>query len=64
MYDCPYLPAELDVFCAYCRYNFLTEQGNPPCEDPVRCPHAAEPLANVRNFVRWQRRLRRATPNS
>lgn len=58
-YECPYLPPELDLFCAYCRYNFLTQEGNPPCEDPLRCPHGAEPLANLRNFARWRARLRR-----
>ncbi len=57
MYDCPYLPEELDVFCAYCRFNYYTMEGNPPCEDPMRCDHRFEPLAHVENYRRWQRRL-------
>jgi hypothetical protein len=51
--DCPYLPEELDVFCAYCRFNFFTMEGNPPCEDPMTCEHATEPLEHVENVRRW-----------
>jgi len=51
--DCAYLPEELNVFCDYCRFNFLTMEGNSPCADPLRCEHAAEPLAHVENFHRW-----------
>lgn len=58
-YDCPYLPAELDVFCTYCRYDFFTEEGTPPCEDPLGCPQGPEPLANVENLRRWRGRLGR-----
>jgi hypothetical protein len=58
--DCPNVPLELDVFCAYCRFNFLTMEGNPPCPDPLRCDHAAEPLAHVANYREW--RTAHATP--
>jgi hypothetical protein len=47
--ECPYLPQDLDVFCAYCRFNFFTMEGNPSCDDPLRCEHALEPLAHVEN---------------
>lgn len=59
--DCPYLPEELNVFCDYCRFNFFTMEGNPPCEDPLSCPHATEPLAHVENTRRWYERIGRAT---
>jgi hypothetical protein len=39
--DCPYLPEELNVFCETCRFNFFTMEGNPPCEEPLDCAHAA-----------------------
>ena len=48
--DCPYLPEELDVFCPYCRFNFFTMEGNPPCDDPLNCDHAKEPLEHVGNL--------------
>jgi hypothetical protein len=51
--DCPYMPEELNVFCDECRFDFYTMEGNPPCEEPLRCEHAAEPLAHVRNYRRW-----------
>ena len=59
--DCPYLPEELNVFCDYCRFNFFTMEGNPSCEDPLSCPHAAEPLAHVENTRRWYEQIGRAT---
>jgi len=49
------------VFCDYCRFNFFTMEGNPPCEDPLSCPHATEPLAHVENTRRWYERMGRAT---
>ena len=52
--DCPYLPDELNVFCAWCRFNFNTMEGNSPCDDPVTCPHAVEPLSHVENYRRWR----------
>ncbi len=51
--DCPNLPEELNVFCDYCRFDFLTMEGNPPCPDPMRCEHAAEPLSHVENYRKW-----------
>src|SRR6185369_7264661 len=38
--ECAYLPEELDVFCESCRFNYLTMEGNPKCEDPMTCEHA------------------------
>lgn len=51
--DCPYLPEDLRATCDYCTFNFLTMEGNPPCEDPLKCDHAAEPLSHVDNLRRW-----------
>ena len=51
--DCAYLPEELNVYCDYCRFNFLTMEGNSPCEDPVQCEHSAEPMAHVENYRQW-----------
>jgi hypothetical protein len=48
--ESPYLPEELDVFCPYCRFDFYTMEGNPPCERPLECEHASEPLSHVRNM--------------
>jgi hypothetical protein len=51
--ECSYLPDELDVFCEQCRFNFLTMEGNPSCDDPMRCEHAAAPIAHVVNYRQW-----------
>ncbi len=51
--ECAYLPAELDVFCEGCRFNYFTMEGNPGCEDPLTCEHASAPLAAVANYRRW-----------
>ena len=51
--ECPYLPAELDVFCPNCRFNFFTMEGNSPCDDPLTCGHAQEQRANVENVRVW-----------
>ena len=51
--ECPYLPEELDVYCDTCRFNFFTGEGNPPCDDPFRCEHAAEPMSHVDNVRAW-----------
>jgi hypothetical protein len=48
------MPPELDVFCEQCRFNFLTMEGNPTCDDPLACPHAVEALAHVENYRRWR----------
>ena len=50
----PYLPEELNVFCETCRFNFFTMEGNPSCEDPLDCAHAAEALEHVENLRTWQ----------
>lgn len=54
--ECPYLPQELDVFCPWCRFNYLTMEGNSPCEDPMRCDHRSEPLEHVATFKEWSAR--------
>lgn len=51
--DCPYLPEDLDVYCAYCRFNYFTMEGNPPCEDPMACEHGTEPRSHIENLHRW-----------
>jgi hypothetical protein len=42
------------VFCPDCRYNFFTMGRNPPCEEPLVCEHASEPLADVENMRLFQ----------
>ncbi len=51
--DCPYLPEDLDVYCAYCRFNYFSMEGNPPCEDPMTCEHGVEPRSHIENLHRW-----------
>lgn len=51
--DCPYLPEELDVYCPDCRFNFLTMEGNPPCDDPLTCPHGVEARQHIENLRTW-----------
>ena len=51
--ECPYLPQELDVFCPWCRFNYLTQEGNSPCDDPMQCDHRFEPLEHVAIFRAW-----------
>jgi hypothetical protein len=60
--ECPYLPEELNVFCDYCRFDFLTMEGNPPCPDPVTCEHGVEPRSHVENVREWMRALDIAVP--
>ena len=55
--ECAYMPPELDVRCEGCGFNYLTMEGNPPCEDPMTCEHAAEPLAHVENYRVWRKGL-------
>ena len=52
--ECPYLPEELNVFCDQCRFNFFTTEGNPPCDDPLTCAHAADPRSHVENLRTWE----------
>lgn len=60
--DCPYLPEELDVFCAPCRFDFFTLEGNSACENPMSCEHGAIPLSNVENYRRWAQAHGRRIP--
>jgi len=52
--ECPYLPAELDVFCSQCRFNFVTMEGSPPCADPLTCEYAVAPMSHVENMSSWK----------
>ncbi len=56
-YECPYLPRGMQVRCAYCMFNLFTWEGNPSCEDPSSCPHAAEPLAAAGRVGEWLGRV-------
>jgi hypothetical protein len=51
--DCPYLPDELKVLCDTCRFNLMTMQGNPSCDDPLSCEDAADARAHVENLRVW-----------
>jgi hypothetical protein len=51
--DCPYLPDELNFLCDYCRFNFFTMEGNPPCDDPEHCEHGIEARRNVTRIREW-----------
>lgn len=52
--ECAYLPGELDVYCPQCRFNFFTEEGNPPCDDPLACEHGVEARGHVANLEAWR----------
>ena len=53
-YECPYLPEELDVSCPTCRYNFVTDDGNPDCSDPPDCDFARVTAPErVRTLQSW-----------
>jgi hypothetical protein len=51
--ECAYLPAQLDVFCPNCRFNFLSREGNSQCGRPGACENAVEPRSNVANLREW-----------
>jgi len=59
--DCPYLPEELNVVCPDCMFNFMTMEGNPPCEDPMTCAHGEEPRTHLANLSEWARQHGRQT---
>lgn len=52
-YDCAYLPEALNVWCDWCRFNFFTMEGNPPCREPLTCAHGEEPRSHVENVREW-----------
>ncbi len=53
-YECPSLPEELDVWCPTCRYNFMTDDGNPECGDPPDCGFARDVAPErVRTLNAW-----------
>ncbi len=54
LYECPYLPAVLDVACPRCAYNFETEDGRSECGDPPTCEFAQhEAPRRVEALHRW-----------
>lgn len=55
LHDCAYLPAELNVFCPYCLFDYATMEGNPPCDAPLTCEHGVEARANLANVEAWKR---------
>jgi hypothetical protein len=40
-------------YCDQCRFNFFMMEGNPPCENPVDCERAVDPIAHVGNYRHW-----------
>jgi len=60
--DCPYLPEELKVTCDYCMFNYLTMEGNSPCDDPLACAHGEEPRSHVANLRKWAQEHGRTAP--
>jgi hypothetical protein len=55
-YDCPGLPAELQVTCNTCMYDFAAEDGQPTC-DHSTCETALRLQGNVETYRTWVRLL-------
>ncbi len=51
-YDCPGLPAELEVTCDTCMFDFAADDGQVQC-DHATCPTALRLAANVDTYRRW-----------
>ncbi len=51
-YDCPGLPAELEVTCDLCMYDFARDDGQLKC-DHATCPTAVRLRANVPVYRAW-----------
>ncbi len=51
-YDCPGLPAELQVTCNTCMYDFAVEDGQPTC-DHSTCETALRLHGNVETYRKW-----------
>ena len=51
-YDCPGLPADLQVTCAECMYDFAFEDGQVKC-DHATCEEALRLESNVPTFRAW-----------
>lgn len=53
-YDCPGLPAELQVTCNLCMFDFASEDGQPKC-DHRTCETALRLQKNVATYREWVR---------
>jgi hypothetical protein len=53
-YDCPGLPAELQVTCNMCMFDFAAEDGQPKC-DHATCETALRLKKNVATYRQWVR---------
>lgn len=51
-YDCSGLPAELEVTCSLCMYDFAADDGQIKC-DHATCPTAVRLRSNVATYRRW-----------
>ncbi len=51
-YDCPGLPAALEVTCDLCMYDFAGDEGQVKC-DHAACPTAVRLRANVPVYRAW-----------
>jgi hypothetical protein len=51
-YDCPGLPAELEVTCDKCMFDFVANDGQPSC-DHNECETALRLKSNVPNYLAW-----------
>ena len=56
-YDCPGLPAELEVTCNQCMYDFSVDDGQPTC-DHNTCETARRLRANVSTYLTWVQMLK------
>ncbi|MFQ5949001.1 MAG: hypothetical protein ACE5KX_09095 [Acidimicrobiia bacterium] len=52
-YDCPYLPAEMQVTCDWCGYNFFLQDGQVRC-DHSTCVRALTLHKNAATYHRWR----------
>lgn len=56
-YDCPGLPAELQVTCNSCMYDFAAGDGQIKC-DHATCEDALRLKGNVETYRRWLEYIR------
>ena len=56
-YDCPGLPAELQVTCNLCMYDFSVHDGQPTCDHDT-CETARRLQANVETYRAWVQLLK------
>lgn len=55
-YDCPGLPAELQVTCNTCMYDFAAQDGQVKC-DHATCDAALRLKSNVETYRTWVRMM-------